>query len=26
VSYNTSLNEPGGSYSYKGSAGFRVRW
>ena len=26
VSYNASLDGPGDSYSYKGTAGFRVRW
>jgi outer membrane autotransporter protein len=26
VSYNSSLNQVGDSYSYKGTAGFRVRW
>ena len=26
VSYNTSLIEPGDSYAYKGTAGFRMRW
>jgi outer membrane autotransporter protein len=26
VSYNTSLDDVGDSYSYKGTAGFRLRW